>query len=591
MANMDKFVFLDIETDGLDATKIHEVVTYSRTDGYIRWRNSFKELKDYLNQATHLVGHNILYFDLPILEKLLDWKKPYNTYVLDTLQLSRYIYKNIGALDLHVKMPSKLKGKHSLKSWGYRLKVYKGDFSETTDWKEWSPEMSEYCEQDVRVTVSIWQHLSQQLKSKYNWSLETLQREAKVMEIIAKQVHHGFYFDRDKAEKAYLELLERKEILEEPFKEVYWDDVVGVYKRDNKTKGIKAGDPKIKRTYFNLGSRQQVARYLKDKYQWESPKKTEKGNPVLNSEVLEQFAKAHPEAKDIIEYFDLIKEIAFLTDWLKVVRQDRRIHGEVHTLGATTRRMTHSKPNLAQIPSGKSVYGELSRSLFTVPEGYKLVGCDASGLELRCLAHYMDDDAYTHAVLNGKKEEGTDIHTLNQKAAGLDTRDRAKTFIYALNYGSGDENLGRVMGKSKQEASKIRKKFLKNTPKLKKLIEKAKKQAKEKGYVQTIDESYIPISSTHKALNFLLQSTGAIAMKESLVILDRWLHEKGYESGKDYSFVANVHDEFQIEVKEELAEEVAELARKSIQQAGKNLKFKCALDGESAIGNNWWETH
>jgi DNA polymerase I-like protein with 3'-5' exonuclease and polymerase domains len=249
--------------------------------------------------------------------------------------------------------------------------------------------------------------------------------------------------------------------------------------------------------------------------------------------------------------------------------------------------MTHSGPNLAQVPSVKAPYGEECRALFMVPKGRKLVGADASGLELRCLAHYMgrwDHGEYAKVILEG------DIHSVNQTAAGLPTRDNAKTFIYAFLYGAGDAKIGSIIGKGKKAGAALKAKFLRGLPARGNLLEAVKKAA-ARGYVIGLDGRHIYVRSEHAALNTLLQGAGAIVMKKALVLLDDELHYRGYVPGVDYEFVLNIHDEFQIECREEIADDVAEAAVAAIRAAGRHFNFRCPLDGEAKVGRNWAETH
>jgi len=246
--------------------------------------------------------------------------------------------------------------------------------------------------------------------------------------------------------------------------------------------------------------------------------------------------------------------------------------------GAVTGRMTHFKPNMAQIPATYSPYGKDCRSCWTVPEGYKLVGIDASGLELRMLAHYMNDRSYTNEVLNG------DIHTANQKLAGLESRDKSKKFIYAYLYGAGNERLGSVVGGSRKDGKRLRESFLANLPALANLKDRVERASK-RGFLKGLDGRKVTIRSEHAALNTLLQSAGAIIMKKALVLfVDSIKH-------LDAQCVANVHDEWQVECLEKDAEEVGQRGVQAIVDAGIYFDLRCPLDGEYKIGDNWSDTH
>ena len=260
------------------------------------------------------------------------------------------------------------------------------------------------------------------------------------------------------------------------------------------------------------------------------------------------------------------------------MEDDGRIHGFVNTNGAVTGRMTHSSPNMAQVPSTSSPYGKECRECWTVENNYKLVGIDASGLELRMLAHYMNDEGFTYELLNG------DIHTANQMAAGLESRPQAKTFIYALLYGAGDAKLGSVVGGDAKDGGRLRQSFFDNLPAFKDLKDRVGRAAK-RGYLKGLDKRKLFVRSEHAALNTLLQGAGAIVMKQAVVNLQ--------ESIKDLDayFVANVHDEWQIEAHKDIADKVGELGILAIEKAGKDFNLKCELTGEYNVGNNWADTH
>ena len=277
----------------------------------------------------------------------------------------------------------------------------------------------------------------------------------------------------------------------------------------------------------------------------------------------------------------LQKRIAQVESWIDAVDRDGRVHGRVITNGAVTGRMTHHSPNMAQVPNSSAVYGHECRELWTVEKGYKLVGIDASGLELRMLAHYMNDDAYTNEVIDG------DIHTANQIAAGLENRNQAKTFIYAFLYGAGASKIGKITGGGAKEGQKLIDSFLSNTPKLKELREKVSAIYQKSGTLPSLDGRRLQVRSEHSALNTLLQGAGAVVMKQALVNFVTYMDEQNI----DYKLVANVHDEIQCEVKEGYEEQAGKLGVKAIEQAGVDFNMRCPLTGEYKCGNNWKETH
>ena len=499
--------------------------------------------------------HNGIAFDLPVLEK--NWNVTMKlSHVYDTLVASRLLN------------PS-LEGGHSLAAWGQRLGFPKGDFS---DWDGgFSTEMETYCIQDTLVTQKLYQVLTNELK--YNkFEQRSIDLEHKVQAIIAKQERNGFKLDERKATVLLSELTSKLAAIEVEMQSIF--PAKTIERVSEKTgKQLKA-----KVEVFNPGSRKQIGERLIEKG-WKPDRFTETGQPIVDEGTLEGLDI--PEAKAINEYLMLQKRVAQIESWLKALGSDGRVHGKVITNGAVTGRMTHMSPNMAQIPNSGSPYGEDCRDLWIVDKGYKLVGIDASGLELRMLAHYMKDDEYTSEVVSG------DIHTANQKASGLDNRNQAKTFIYAFLYGAGDAKIGKIVGAGAKEGQELKSRFLQNTPSLKELREKVSSIAKNSGTLPGLDGRRLQVRSDHAALNTLLQSAGAIVMKQALVLLDETLTKFNI----DYKFVANVHDEWQIEVEESYADMVGKIGAQSIENAGKVLEMRCPLAGEYKVGNSWKETH
>lgn len=518
------------------------------------------------------------------------------------------------------KLPGHLIGRFTLESFGYRLGNYKGDYSGS--WDEWNQEMQDYMMQDGEVTASLWKTIS-----KKKWAERSIELEHKTAFIVSRQERHGFLFDTEKAAKLYSELVGIKLELEEKLQALFppWIvETVFVPKGNNKTLGYQKGVPFIKRkkVIFNPSSRDHIAGRLKAQRGWEPTDFTPDGKPKVDEEVLKKLK--WPETQLLIQYLTIDKRLGQLSTgkegWLKHVRPDTsRIHGSVITNGAVTGRMTHAKPNMAQVPGVKlgkddkplyglsGFFGAECRALFTVPKGKKLVGADASALELRCLAGYMarfDDGAYIRTVLEGKKEDGTEIHSVNARALGCD-RASAKVWFYAFIYGAGDFKLGTILKAKAGQEMKVgrasRARFLKALPALGKIIDKVKKRVEGKAtnaageklptYLTGLDGRELKCRSSHSAFNTLLQSAGAVIMKVALVELDERLQEAGLIPGVHYEFVANVHDEWQIEVDEDKAEYVSKAAVSAIRKAGDILDFRCPIDGEAKVGRSWYETH
>lgn len=562
-----------------------------------------------LMEADVLIGHNILKFDIPAIQKVYPWFKP-KAVLHDTLIMARLIYPEITNMDMGLvksgQLPKKLIGRYSLEAFGYRLGEYKGDYK--GGWDSWSQEMQEYCEQDIEVTTALYRKLMDR-KDTHGFSDYCIELEHKVAAIIFRQEQNGFGFDVHKAGILHQELLMRRMELEKELLEMFppWEvKTPFIPKVNNKTRGYVKGQMTYKTQVieFNPSSRMHIAKVLKEKHGWEPKEFTEKGEAKVDDTILAQLP--YPEAKLLAEYFMVQKRLGQLAEGGEgLMKRERkgRIHGEVITNGAVTGRMTHRRPNMAQVPANRSPYGDRFRELFIPRAGWKEVGCDADALELRCLAHYMaafDGGEYIDVVLKGDKSKGTDMHSVNCRAIGFDPkthRDLAKTWFYAFIYGAGDHKLGLILEATGDEqairkaGAKSRRKFLKNLPALGTLTQKVGQRVKDTGALRGIDGRRLSCRSTHSALNTLLQAAGAIAMKVALVTLDEDLQALGLVPGTDYEFLANVHDEWQIEARPEVAELVGQTAAQAIQKAGDKLGFRCPLAGNYEVGNNWKDCH
>ena len=576
---MTEKLIIDIETDGLAPTKVWLIGLKDYQTGLktsLSYPYNVQEIQNVLNRYDSIITHNGIDFDIPVLERLLGLDFSKHTMV-DTLVLSR-LYN------------PQLEDGHSLKSWGIRLHFPKGEYD---DWTQLTPEMIKYCEQDLDVTHRVYDTLIDRLQP---FKGESIELEHDVQKIISQQMKNGWLLDQAKCYDLLAELKQRKMEVEdevhEKFKPLgtFVKEVVPKYKKDGTLSivGIRfLGDlwnvvsgpfSRIDFPEFNLGSRQQIGRYLQY-FGWKPTNFTEKGSVIVDEDVLSK-VQGIPEAKMIAEYLLIQKRQAQVTSWIEAVEDDGRVHGYVNAIGAVTGRMTHSSPNLAQVPAYYSHYGMECRSCWMVPKGKKLVGIDASGLELRMLAHYMNDKEYTNEIIDG------DIHTRNQKSAGLSSRDDAKVFIYAFLYGAGDSKIGSIIGGGKGAGRKLKDQFIANTPAIKSLRERVD-NVSVRGHLLGLDGRRLAIRSAHAALNTLLQGAGAVIMKKALTLLNfdgRIIHGS-------YSFLGNIHDEFQVEVDEDKAEEFGRIAVESIKAAGVHFNLRCPLDGNYKVGTTWADTH
>lgn len=622
---MCEFVF-DIEGNGLlpTITKVHSLVLHDRKTGekHSLHGDSIVRGLEMMMKADLLVGHNVINFDLPALQKVYPWFTYDESKVVDTLIVSRVIWPNVADTDLikirknRTTLPYSLVGSHSLEAWGHRLGNWKGDYAKVMEergldpWASWNPEMQTYCEQDVEVTNGLYDLIVGK-----NYSTRCLELEHALAFIMARMERHGFGFDTEAAEKLYVELAMKRADLEDKLRSIfnpwyvrdgdeftpkrpnaklgYW----GHY-RDPSDKSTFVGYPaqKIKLMVFNPNSNDQIEDRLRTIYGWKPREFTPTGKAKITDEILAELP--YPEAKEISEYLMIQKRIGQLAEgdkaWLKFVTPEGRIHGRVVTNGAVTGRATHSNPNIAQVPSCDAPYGHECRRLFRARKGYFQLGCDVSGLELRMLGHFIaryDGGAYAREVIDG------DIHTVNQEAAGLATRALAKRFIYAFLYGAGDELIGALVGGGRKEGKAIKRRFFKKIPALKKLIDNVKEKAST-GSIRGLDGRVLHVRSEHSALNLLLQSGGAIVCKQWIVEFDKLLREEGLHN--QVHLMAWVHDELQMEIPEELVEtdedgklvsKVGELCIKAIERAGEVLGIRVPLTGEYKIGRTWEDCH
>lgn len=595
-------IFFDLETNGINdwsrLEDLENVWCLCAFDGSTSimhravGNEQIKELLKLFEQHNYIIGHNSVGFDYPVLQKLYGFSHPN---VLDTLIMARCIHPDIRDEDFKRKnFPKDLIGRHSLDSWGYRIGSHKGQFGATSDWSSYSDEMGEYCEQDVKVTRDLYRHLMSK-----EVSPQMIELEHRFAFAMRAQNHNGFPFNIKEAEKLCAELTCRRAELKEELQELFpaqlvplksfiyntpdgkeWQTKKAATEAGYKAKEIVKGRNKTKTIPFNPNSRDQIAEHLIS--QGWKPDAYEGKRPAINEAVLNSIGSA--EALKLCEYLLITKRLGQISEgnqaWLKLVKVDR-IHGSINTNGAVSGRCTHNNPNLAQVPASRAPYGEQCRSLFHAPKGKVLVGADASGLELRCLAHYLwpkDKGGYAKEILEG------DIHTTNQEAAGLDTRDQAKTFIYAFLYGAGDAKIGSIVGGSNADGRRLKQSFMQKIPAISYLVSAVKRKVEMDNTLKGLDGRILPCRSPHSALNLLLQSAGAVIMKQALVdFID--------SARLPYELHGNIHDEVQFSCDAEHADELGSLFCASLKTAGKKLNFRCPLDGEYSIGKTWAETH
>ena len=624
----------DLETDGFVAgmTRIWSCGIANPVDGvvttYTDYHDDYPPLSEgleRLRKADRVVAHNLIGFDFWALKKIhpdvITFDKCWDSLVVAQL------------LDPE-------RRSHAIKSYGAEYGAPKGDFTnfmmdqvsgQTRD--ETFVDMFNYMQRDVEINVRIYNDLQRQLKKdllqdKIDWR-PAIDLELKTNWCLALQSQHGFRLDLDKARDLEGILREEAILLEREMQNTFppaiiptkgnwayaehrWANVEAtVPKVGNKSTGTVKGAPYTKVTIqqFNAGSRPQIVHRLTSKYpKWKPSKFTNSGLVQIDESVLASLKV--PEAKDLNRYFRVNKQLSQLVDgkngWLKL-EKDGRVHGRVKSIGCRTHRMSHFYPNMAQVDKKD----HRMREVWVADHGHKLVGCDASGLELRMLAHYLaiwDGGSYAEAVIHGSNAEGTDAHTRTKNLAGLYDRNSAKSLIYAFLYGAGNMKLAEVCAiDAKAAGQKIpainhkngkvtRDKLMRGITGLENIIAVSQERDKRQGWLKGLDGRKIKTNGQHSALNTLLQGAGAIVMKQALVefhfdimpklgLVDENLMPVGW------NYVANVHDEVQITSSPEIANQVGKAFEEAIRQAGISLNLRCPLDGEAMSGNSWSDTH
>jgi DNA polymerase I len=605
-----KYWYIDVEANSLWPSRLW-MMCASRMDsedvtsfvGHSEIKRFFDELQG-AGTEVYFLGHNSISYDAVHLRRLVD--APTTTSrVVDTLVLS-YLYD-----------PA-LTGGHSLAAWGERLGDSKGHFD---DWSGYSPEMDKYCQQDVRLGKKVAKALWARMR-RMGFSELSCEIEHEIREVVDEQQRNGWYFDIPGAQSLVSQLRFEQAGLEGPIHELFPPrlEIQGTYqRRTTKDGGDFASYVRHLGTYpelrdngdgtystldwesFNIGSpKQRVDRLLG--LGWEPTEftpKTEKGGggfPKVDEESLLAFAESsgRPEAKAIAEWLVLQGRASMIDGWLNNVNYDDHcMHGFILTCGATTRRMTHFSPNTANIPKAKKKvkYGIECRRLWQARPNRREVGYDASGLEMRMFAEYLANDEATLLFTTG------DPHLLNTRNLGLPDEMRdltVKNGFYAYLYGAGDPKLGvtlkpELRGREQGAYGKQARAILeKGTPGLARLVGSIEDEFRGTGgLLRTIDGGFVRCHSKSAALNYKLQSAGAIVMKKAAIIARNEILRRGF----DAFFVGNIHDEGQLDASTSAAEDVGQLCVKAIASAGEAIGFRVPLTGQYKVGLNWADCH
>lgn len=622
---------IDIETNGFNPDKIHYVVCRDyETEEVDVFRNPELNpvlLLSYIVRYSNIVGHHILGFDCPVLGNLVrGWvEATHRIRKVDTLVLSRLFDNNID-------------GGHSIEAWGHRLGIEKKGV-DITDWSTPTEEMLERCISDTAVNHALLKKFEKYLKS------ETWQRSIEVEHFIqerCRELHeNGFHFSLDKAKELWytidLELKELDETLLSAFlpKVRFVNEIVpkltkhGTLNRSNlRWAGPDLSDfnggpfSRIEYEEFNPGSTPQIVERLNEAG-WQPTEKTKGHIEAIRSGDEERIAKfrttgwtvsegnlstlpdtAPPPAKKLARRILIASRQRTLTEWINAYNLETgRIHGNFNGIGAWTHRMSHTNPNTGNIAREDAVFGSEMRSMWEAPSGSFLVGVDAESIQLRVLAHYINDPEFTQSLLIGKKEDGTDPHSLNKKALGdaCKSRNDAKTFIYAWLLGAGVGKVAEILGCDLRTARSAVEQFIEYYPGLKLLKKERIPEDAKRGYFQGFDGRWVKIvgedqrSREHFCLAGYLQNGETTVMKHAM---SQW-YPRLKSRGVPFIIVNFVHDEWQTEVPDyDTGLVVAHEQADAIKWAGEYLNLNCPMagsilsgHGKIAIGHNWLETH
>jgi DNA polymerase I len=600
-----KWYVFDLETNGLydEVTTIHCLVLHdlNRDQTFTYGPDSIAAGLEHLATADVLIGQNILFFDIPVIRKLYPFYTFAAARIIDTLITTRLIWPKEKLYDMdteqYTQVPPKLRGSASLKAWGYRLSDYKISFK---DFKEYSEEMLAYCIQDVNVTTQLFRHTQKQTCSE-----AALKLEHDFALAIEKQIRSGFPFDVDACLDLVDDLRTKQATLEASLKELFPPkkiETIFVPKVNNAGRGYVKGQPftKVMHEEFNPGSRQQIVDRLQTKYGWVPEKSTEKGNPSIDDDVLS--ALPYPEAKPLAEYMLIKKRLGQIADgnnaWLKLVNDETGcMHGDVVTNGCITGRCAHRNPNMGQVPAGYSEYGKECRGLFHAPDGWTLIGVDAKALELRCLAGYLaywDGGEYARVVT----DESIDIHTYNQEMFGVATRDIAKRLLYGLLYGCGALKAGTIIDPNEKNELILRElgstainSFMQGIPALKELKNRIAHNIAKREYLIGLDGRPLFCRSDFKGLNVLLQSSGALIMKQVVIELHNKMYDLGYIYGHNWQQHAMIHDEVQVSCPPAMVDTLTSVALEAFPASQQFFDFQCPIHGDAHVGYSWDQTH
>ena len=622
----------DLEADGLldTATIVWCGVFKDRdTKEVFKFRpHQIEAMLKFMDTCSELQMHNGIGYDFPLLRKLYGYE--YKGKKIDTLVLSRLLNPK---RTLPFNCPNKRIGPHSVEAWGYRVGRGK---PEHEDWSKFSEDMLHRCSEDVEIQFMIYDELMKET-SKGDWSV-AIPLTMKLFELLQRQEEYGWLVDVEHMQRC-INLLDHwvcridkvltpklpsiVEVLETK-KEGEYGYVKKPFLKSGKpsasvelwlsclptsSPSVTVGGPfsRIDFRPVNLNSNEETKDFLLglgwEPKEWNTNDEGERTSPKMSKE--DPFNGIEGKLGRLVaKRVQCRHRKSTIEGLMKLVRPDGRISSVVKTL-ADTSRAIHA--GIVNIPQAKSFFGKQMRKIFICKEGWVLVGTDSDADQIRKLAGRMNDPAYTETVVNGDKDKGTDIHTVNQRAAQLPSRDDAKTFFYGFLFGAGDAKVGKIVKGTSEDGRRLKSQFLEGLPALGALIERLTKEwrktAKKRfnarwnkmeyydGYITGLDGRPIKVPFEHQILVYLLQSDEAISMSAAYVRFHQRMDKLGYKWGEDYGTVNWYHDEFTVECRPEISSVIAKEAEQSITWANNYFKIPCPHLGHAAIGKNWYDVH
>lgn len=620
----------DLESDGLldQATRVWcAVLKDSNTKEVFKFRpHQIPEFIKLMDSYDVLKAHNGIGFDWPLLEKLYGYK--YKGKKVDTLLMSRLLNPK---RQVPPNCPNKT-SPHGVEAWGYRVGRGK---PEHNDWSQFSEDMLHRCTEDVEIQEMIYDKLIEESKGG-NWRSAFL-LTFELFENLQKQEEYGWAVDRPHMERCIkildryirridanvlpklpniLEVEETKKegiynYVRKPFLKsgayaqsvVEWSARCGISLSSQPVGGCFS---RINYRQVDINSGDEIKDYLLSQgwepLEWNTNDNRERTSPKLSKD--DPFEGVDgPVGRLVAKRVQAKQRRSIIEGLLGIVRVDGRIAARITGL-ADSFRGKHA--GVVNIPKASSFFGKQMRQIFTSKPGFVLVGTDSAGNQLRQLAARMNNPEFIYAMTSGKKEDGTDPHTLTQKAGELESRDIAKNTMYCLLFGGGDAKLARTAKKPAGTGADLRKKLYQGLdglgPLMERLTTEWRNSAKQRynpeyrkmeyynGCITGLDGRPVKVPYEHQLLVYLLQSDEAIQLSKAYNLVFKKLEAK-WKWGVDWGIVGWLHDEIQIECREDIAEEVGQLCCDAIREAGEFYNITCPHAGEYAIGKNWYLTH